>query len=117
MDGGQGNFQFLDYSSIRLAASWPTRHPGDYSAHTSILLGEILPVVSVSALPADFELLHDSPGASQVALVVKNPPANAGDTRDVRSISGMGRSPAEGHRNPLQNSCLENSMDRGAYSP
>ena len=116
MDGVQGNFQFLDYSSIRLAASWPTR-PGHYSAHTSILHGEILLVVSVSALPADFELLPDSPGASQVELVVKNPPANAGDTRDVGSISGMGRSPAEGHRNPLQNSCLENSMDRGTYSP
>ena len=49
--------------------------------------------------------------ASQVALVVKKSPANAGD---VGSIPGWGRSPVEGHGNPLQYSCLENSMDRGA---
>ena len=52
--------------------------------------------------------------ASQVALVVKNPPANAGDIRDAGSIPGSGRSPGEGHGNPLQYSCLENPMDRGA---
>ena len=39
--------------------------------------------------------------ASQVALVVKNPPANAGDERDDGSITGLGRSPDEGHGNPL----------------
>ena len=43
--------------------------------------------------------------ASQVALVVKNPPANAGDVRDVGSILGSGRSPGEGHGDPLQYSC------------
>ena len=53
-------------------------------------------------------------GASQVALVVKNPPANAGDIRDSGSIPGSGRFPGEGHDNPLQYSCLENPMDRGA---
>ena len=46
--------------------------------------------------------------ASQVALVVKNPPANAGDIRDVGSIPGLGRSPGGGHSNPLRYSCLEN---------
>ena len=46
-------------------------------------------------------------------LVVKNPPDNAGDIRDVGSIPGLGRSPGGGHGNPLQ-SCLENPMDRGA---
>ena len=46
--------------------------------------------------------------------VVKNPPVNAGDTRDAGSIPGSGRSPGGGHGNPLQYSCLENSMDRGA---
>ena len=46
--------------------------------------------------------------------VVKNPPANAGDARDVGSIPGSGRSPGEGNGNPLQYSCLENPMDRGA---
>ena len=53
--------------------------------------------------------------ASQVALVIKNPPANAGDIRDVRSLPGLGRSPGEGHGNPLQYSCLENPEDRGAW--
>ena len=47
--------------------------------------------------------------------MVKNPPANAGDVRDVGSIPGSGRSPGGGHANPLQYSCLENPMDRGAW--
>ena len=47
--------------------------------------------------------------------VAKNTPANAGDTRDVGSIPGSGRSLGEGHGNPLQYSCLENPMDRGAW--
>ena len=54
-------------------------------------------------------------GASQVALVVKNPSANAGDIRDVGSIPGSGRSPRGGHDNVLQYACLENPMDRGAW--
>ena len=53
--------------------------------------------------------------ASQVAIVVKNPPANAGDVRDVGSILRSERSPGGGHGNPLQYSCLENLMDRGAW--
>ena len=53
--------------------------------------------------------------ASQVVLVVKNLPVNAGDIRDAGSISALGRSPGEGHGNPLQYSCLENHMDRGAW--
>ena len=48
-----------------------------------------------------------------MSLVIKNPPANAGDTRDVSSIPGSGRSPGGGNDNPLQYSCLENPMDRG----
>ena len=52
--------------------------------------------------------------ASQVALVVKNLPANAGDVRDMVSISGL-RSHGVGHSNPFQYSCLENPMDKGAW--
>ena len=52
--------------------------------------------------------------ASQMVLVVKNPPANAGDAGDTGLIPGLGRSPGEEHGNPLQYSCLENSTDRGA---
>ena len=50
-----------------------------------------------------------------MALVGKNLPANAGDARDVSSIPGLGRCPGEGNGNPLRYSCLENSMDRGAW--
>ena len=53
--------------------------------------------------------------ASQVTLVVKKPPASAEDVRDVGSIPGSGRSPGGEHGNPLQYSCLENPMDRGAW--
>ena len=47
--------------------------------------------------------------------MVKNPPANARDIRDAGSIPGLGRSPGQGHDNPLQYSCLENPMDRGTW--
>ena len=47
--------------------------------------------------------------------VVKNPPVNAGDARDAGSISGSGKSPKKGNGNPLQYSCLKNSMERGAW--
>ena len=53
--------------------------------------------------------------ASEVALLVKNPPATAGDARDLGSIPGLGRSPGEERGNPLQCSCLENPTDRGAW--
>ena len=46
---------------------------------------------------------------------VKDLPANAGDTRDTGSIPGSGKSPGVGNGNPLQYSCLENPMDRGAW--
>ena len=52
--------------------------------------------------------------ASQVVLVVKNPPANVGDIKDLGSIPGLGRSPGGGHGNPLQYPCLENPTDRGS---
>ena len=52
---------------------------------------------------------------SQVALVVKNPPASAGDMKTMDSIPGLGRSPGGGHDYPLQYSCLENPMDRGVW--
>ena len=58
--------------------------------------------------------------ASQVAPVVKNPPTNAGDVRNASLIPGLGKSPAEGHGNPLQYSCLEKSYRQrslAGYSP
>ena len=50
-----------------------------------------------------------------VALMVKSLPANAGDTRDADSILVLGGSPGEGNGSPLQHSCLENPVDRGAW--
>ena len=50
----------------------------------------------------------------QEALLVKNSPTNAGDSRDSGSIPGLGRSPENGNGNPLQYYCLKNPMDRGA---
>ena len=52
---------------------------------------------------------------SQLALMIKKPPANAGDVRDVGLIPGSRRSPGGGHGNPLQYSCLDNPMGGGAY--
>ena len=52
---------------------------------------------------------------TQVTLVVKNPPASAGDIRDTDFIPGFRWSSGGGHGNPLQYSCLENPMDRGAW--
>ena len=54
-------------------------------------------------------------GASQVAPVIKHPPANSGDIREASSIPGSGRCPGKEKGNPLQYPCLENCMDRGAW--
>ena len=53
--------------------------------------------------------------ASQVVLVIKKPPDDAGDAKDAGSIPGWGRSPGEGNANPLKYSCLEHPMARGAW--
>ena len=62
-----------------------------------------------------FRLLTACVWASQVALVVKKSLANAGDAKDVAWIPGSGKSPGERNGNPLQYSCLENFVDRGAW--
>ena len=61
------------------------------------------------------ELPNWETGASQGGSVIKNLPANAGDTRDASSILGSARPPGEGNDNPLWYSCLENPMGRGAW--
>ena len=82
---------------------------------TQLLLWLIgLAVVMVTALLEYCKPLICT-GASQVALVVKNPSANTGDARDVGSVPRVARSPEEGNGNPLQYSCLENPMDRGTW--
>ena len=64
-------------------------------------------------VPGMVEEEQEGQGASQGALVIKILPASAGDVRDM--IPESGRSPGGGHDNPLQYSCLENHMDRGAW--
>ena len=59
-------------------------------------------------------MFYGSCGASQVVLVVKNWPANAGDAGHLGLITGLGRSPGGGQGNPFQYFCLENSIDRRA---
>ena len=70
---------------------------------------------SVNLLGLSSNTEHPLPWASQEALVVKIPPANAGDIRDVGSIPGLERPSGEGHGNPPQYSCLENPMDRRGW--
>ena len=75
------------------------------SKYKNLLIKIICAVTKYAALCSNniFHLVED--GASQVALGVKNPPTNAGDTRDMGSIPGLGRYPREGHGNPLQYPC------------
>ena len=77
---------------------------------TNSILSWVIRVTYLSA-----ELTDLSGQTSQVAPVVKHPPANAGDVRDVFLIPRLGRSPGEGNGSPLQCSCFRNSMDRGAW--
>ena len=63
-------------------------------------------------LKQGFFNLLESLRASQVAPVVRNPPSSA---REGRDAAGSGRVPGEGHDNPLQHSCLQNPMERGAW--
>ena len=83
------------------------------ATHSSVLAWRIPGTGEPGGLPSMGS--HRVGQASQVVLVEKNPPANAGDIRDMGSIPGSGRSPGGGHGNPLQYSCLENPMDRRAW--
>ena len=82
-----------------------------------------IPLGACSLMAKEFRLrgqdsIHMAPftlGASQVALVIKTLPANAGDVRDVGSSPWLGRYPGEEHCNSLQYSCLRNPMDRGTW--
>ena len=75
----------------------------------------IIKCIQRVGLPSCHEGVLSFVGTSQVALVVKNLPANAREVRDMDLIPASGRCPGGGHGNPLQYSCLENSMDRGAW--
>ena len=75
----------------------------------------LLPLLTFNSLWRSSAWRAEMSHSSQVALVVKNPSANAGDIRHAGSIPGLRTSPGGGHGNPLQCSCLENSTDRGIW--
>ena len=90
--------------------------------HSSVLAWRIPETREPGGLPSmgSHRVGHDWSDLAAAAggIVVKNPPAKVGDTRNSSSIPGLGRSHGGGNSNPLQYSCLENPMDRGAgYSP
>ena len=98
----------MGFSRQEYWSGLPCPSPGDLSDPGTKFTSLISPV-----LPGKFFNL--SKLQCQLALVVKNTSANAGDVKDVGSIPESGRSPGAGHRNPLQYSCLGNPMDRGAW--
>ena len=110
--------QGLQRSLSCLLQSWGPRPslargcctPVSASALTGPVL-TCLPSFSNDASPLSLAAPHSRVGASQLAPVVKNPPAKARDVRDAGPIPGSGRSPGGGNGNPLQYSCLENPMD------
>ena len=110
------------WSLIRIFQSWLRTHPGFRGwgiyplTWLKILSGTI--ILSYSSAMQEVNILNWiqlGSGDSQVVLVIKNLPNNAGDVRDTGSISELGRCPGGGHGEPLQYSCLENPMDRGAW--
>ena len=110
-------------SSNQVAKHWSFRFsissPNEYSGLISfgIYWFDLLVVQGTqeSSPTPRFESINISVFSLQVALVVKNTPANAGDIRDVGSIPGLGSSPRGGHGSLLKYSCLENPMNRGAW--
>ena len=86
-----------------------------FHATAKIFHSSILSIyIQASKLLFFIILVKKSHGLPRWPLVVKNPPAKAGDVRDTGSIPGSGRSPGVANGNPLQYSCLENPTDRGA---
>ena len=83
--------------------------------HAILVHGVLFRVNTDTTFPTCSTILSMLTRASQVALVVKNLPASAGDVRPTGSVPGLGRSPGRGHGNPLQYSCLKNPMVRGAW--
>ena len=96
-----------------LSSQTVTLYPLNTNSPLSLLPSPWQPLSTFLSL--NLTPLVTSYGASQVALVVKNLPANAGDIRDVGLIPGSGTSPGGRHGNPLQYSCLKNPTDRGIW--
>ena len=89
------------------------------SSPDAAMVGKRPPEVASKAFSPSVVEVPPRKGASHIALVVKNPPANAGDIRDAGSIPGSGRSPGGGHGSPLQYSCWRTPWTESleGYSP
>ena len=116
---GEFNWKELNEMTIYIGAYRTERIKDDGEAPNDWQEGKAITPPGLKEQREGTELLEPKqrrggwhfPGGS----VVKSPPANVGDTGDVGSIPGSGRSPGGGNGNLLQYSCLENSMDRGAW--
>ena len=107
---------------VRIQSSWCTETTCDPTARMRSRDGPAAEPVSPGTgsifFPGEWWLptrAHKQDGASQVGLLVKNLPVNAGDIKDTGSIPGSRRSPGGGRGTSFQDSCLENSMGRGAW--
>ena len=113
-DGSPPGSPVLAFSRQEYWSGLPVPSPGDLP-DPGIKPGSPVLHQEVALMALTPCQLLDGDWASQVVLVIKNPPANAGDIRDVGSIPGSGRSPGVGTGNQLQYSCLENPMDRETW--
>ena len=116
--GGSGSFLWVA-QPLHPLFSWQTgkgRGRGSFRSFLGARLGTGgYPIfISFSGKNTHMCKSMGSLGASQVVLMVKNPPLHAGNMRDVGSVPGSGRPPGGGHGNPAQCSCLENPTERGA---
>ena len=120
-DGGLGRCPGTQTTAGADAPATSTPTPALTRGHFKCLppppewIDGIFPPLWLNGLEAEIGDRCAIGGASQVMLVVKSLPATAGDRRDVGSIPGLRRSPAGGHGNPLQYSCLKNPKDRETW--
>ena len=107
-------FEDMSTSLTQLSCWWNHEVPLDHTSSQKLILKFSCLMHQAMGWQILIEHFYDEQ-ASQVVLVVKNPPASAGDVKDVGSIPGLGRPSGEGYSNPLQYSYLENPRDRGAW--
>ena len=104
-------FQLLVANNIPCGCITPSSAHLHMTSFVSFSFSVCLTRTPVSGFGAHMDNPENFPGGA----MVKNPPANAGDMRDTGSIPGSERSPRGGNGNPLQDSCLDNPMDRGTW--
>ena len=114
-----GRKEFLPFSSHQTLATpygVPWVNSGcENKGYWPQILAAHIPLKGMISETPDSGILRYKERGFPDSAVIKNPPANAWDTRDVGLIPGSGRCPGVGNGNPLQYSCLENFMDRGAW--